>query len=574
MQVMIMFLKKDKRPNGRLYLSIVEGYRDPHTKKSKQRKVKSIGFLDELEKEYDDPITFFTNLAKEMTENAKEKELSLDFSFSPDDTIDSSNVLRKNLGFSVLSYFYHKLEIDKFFINRQRNLNISYSLNNVFQMLVYSRVLHPSSKKGDYENMDKYFLDYKFHINSVYRALDYFYRYKNDLLLHIHEMVRMIYGRDTSRGYYDVTNYYFEIKEPDDFRKKGVSKEHRTTPIIQMGLLMDNSGLPITYKLFEGNTNDSTTLMPVLHELKDEYNFGRVIVVADKGMNTGENIAYNIINKNGYIYSQTVRGGSQELKNYVLSENGYIESPDGFKIKSRIITTKIWVINNKGKRVQVDIDQKQIAFYSPDYDKRAKYERDKAIFKATKLIENVKKGKLPPKGATKYIESTSCDKKTGEVYDKLAEVHCINNDKIAEEEKYDGYYVIVTSELKMPNEEILSAYRNLWKIEETFKITKSELETRPVHVSLREHIEGHFLTCFVSLLLLRLLENQVERKYSTRKLVEAMKNISGTYVDKNYYMFDYFDEIVKDLGSITDIDFSKRFMTLSEIKKIISGTKK
>lgn len=568
-----MFLKKDKRPNGRLYLSIVEGYRDPHTKKTKQRKVQSIGFLDDLEKKYDDPITFFTNLAKQMTEEAKEKELPLDFSFSPDETIDSSNVLRKNLGFSVLSYFYHKLEINKFFINRQRNLDISYSLNNIFQLLVYSRVLHPSSKKGAYENMDKYFLDYKFHINSVYRALDYFYKYKNDLLLHIHEMVKMIYGRDTSRVYYDVTNYYFEIKEPDGFRKKGVSKEHRITPIVQMGLLIDNSGLPITYKLFEGNTNDSTTLMPVLHELKDEYNFGRVIVVADKGMNTGENIAYNIINKNGYIYSQTVRGGSQELKNYVLSENGYKESPDGFKIKSRVITTKIWVVNNKGRRVQVDIDQKQIAFYSPDYDKRAKYERGKAILKATKLIENTKKGKPSPKGAAKYISSISCDNKTGEVYDKLAEVHFINNEKIDEEEKYDGYYVIVTSELKMPNEEILSAYRNLWKIEETFKITKSELETRPVHVSLREHIEGHFLTCFMSLLLLRLLENQIERKYSTKKLIKAMRNISGTYVDKNYYMFDYFNEIVKDLGGITDIDFSRRFMTLSEIKKIISGTK-
>lgn len=570
---MKMFLKKDKRPNGRVYLSIVEGYRDPHTKKTKQRSIKSVGFLDELEKEYDDPITFFSDLAREITESANEKQLPLEFSFSPVEIIDTSSVLRKNLGFAILSHFYHKLEINKFFINRQRNLNVSYSLNNIFQMLVYSRVLHPSSKKGAYENMDKYFLDYKFHINSVYRALDHFYKYKNDLLLHIHEMVRMIYGRDASKVYYDVTNYYFEIKEPDDFRKKGVSKEHRTTPIIQMGLLIDNSGLPITYKLFEGNTNDSTTLMPVLHELKDQYNFGRVIVVADKGMNTGENIAYNILNKNGYIYSQTVRGGSQELKDYVLSEKGYKESGDGFKIKSRIITTKIWVVNSKGRRVQVDIDQKQIAFYSPDYDKRAKHERDKAVSKALKLIETRHNGSLQSTGAAKYIDSISCDKNTGEVYDKLTEVHFINNEKISEEEKYDGYYIIVTSELKMPNEEILNAYRNLWKIEETFKITKSELETRPVHVSLKEHIEGHFLTCFISLLLLRILENQTERKYSTKKLTEAMKNISGTYVDKNYYMFDYFDDVVKDLGSITGIDFSKRFVTLSEIKKIIAATK-
>ena len=441
-------------------------------------------------------------------------------------------------------------------------------------MLVYSRVLHPSSKKNSYENMDRYFLDYNFKINDVYRALDYFYKYKNDLLLHIHEMVRMNYGRDTSRVYYDVTNYYFEIKEADDFRKKGVSKEHRTTPIVQMGLLMDNSGLPITYKLFEGNTNDSTTLMPVLHELKDEYNFGRVIVVADKGMNTGENIAYNIINKNGYIYSQTVRGGSKELKGFVLSDDGYSTSSDGFKIKSRIITTKIWIENDKGKRVQVDIDQKQVAFYSPDYDKRAKYEREKAVLKAEKLISNSKNGKISSNGAAKYIESIPCDKKTGEIYDKSSNAHFINEDKITEEEKYDGYYVIVTSELKMSNEDILNAYRSLWKIEETFKITKSELETRPVHVSLKEHIEGHFLTCFLSLLLLRLIENQVGHKYSTRKLIDAMKNISGTYVDKNYYMFDYYDEIVEQLEKVTNIDFSRRFMTLGEIKGIISDVKK
>src|SRR5690554_484244 len=518
MQVMIMFLKKDKRPNGRLYLSIVEGYRDPHTKKAKQRKVRSIGFLDDLEKEYDDPITFFTNLAKEMTENAKEKELSLDFSFSPHETIDSSNVLRKNLGFSVLSYFYYKLEINKFLINRQRNLNISYSLNNILQMLVYSRSLHPSSKKGAYENMDKYFLDCKFHINSVYRALGYFCKYKNDLLLHIHEMVRMIYGRDTSRVYYDVTNYYFEIKEADDFRKKGVSKEHRTTPIVQMGLLMDNSGLPITYKLFEGNTNDSTTLMPVLDELKDEYNFGRVIVVADKGMNTGENIAYNIIHKNGYIYSQTVRGASAELKEYVLSDEGYEVSSDGFKIKSRIVTTKIWVENAKGKNIQVEIEQKQVAFYSPDYDKRSKYEREKAVEKARKLIEKNKNGKLPAKGAQKYIASNAFNKETGEIHTELSEYHFVDADKISEEEKYDGYYVIVTSELKMPNHEILDAYRNLWKIEETFKVTKSELKTRPVYLSKREHIEAHFLTCFVSLLLLRLLQINTNQNYTTKTL--------------------------------------------------------
>lgn len=570
-----MYVKQifEKR-TGRTFLTIVEGYREPGTDKVKQKTVMSIGYLDELQKEHDDPVTYYKDVAKKMTEEAKEASKLLTFNFIANETIDTSTVLRKNLGFSVLSYFYHKLEINKFFINRQRNLNIEYSLNNIFQMLVYSRILLPRSKKASFENMDNYFLDFNFHINHIYRALDYFNSYKDDLLLHIHEMVRLNYGRDTSNVYYDVTNYYFEIKEPDDFRKKGVSKEHRTTPIVQMGLLMDNSGLPITYKLFEGNTNDSTTLMPVLDELKDDYNFGRVIVVADKGMNTGENIAYNIIHKNGYIYSQSVRGANAELKEYVLSDEAYEVSSDGFKIKSRIITTKIWVKNAKGKNVQVEIEQKQVAFYSPDYDKRSKHEREKAVEKARKLIEKSKNGKLPAKGAQKYIASTLCNKETGEIHDELSDYHFVDGEKIAEEEKYDGYYVIVTSELKMPNNEILDAYRNLWKIEETFKITKSELKTRPVYLSLKEHIEAHFLTCFVSLLLLRLLEKQTDHKYSTKVLVNEMNNISGTYLAENYYMFDRNSTIVRDLGDLVGVDFTKRFMTVGEIKNILAKMKK
>ena len=569
---MNMFLKKDRKPNGRIYLSIVEGYRESTTGKTKHRKVKSLGYVDELEKEFDDPISHFTEVAKQMTLEANQNSIPLNFSFSSGETIDSSSVLRKNLGFVVLSFFYHKLDIAKFFINRQRNLNIKYSINNIFQLLVYSRALNPCSKKEAFETRNNLFLDVELGINDLYRSLDYFNHYKDALLLHLHEMVRLNYGRDTKNVYYDVTNYYFEIKEPDDFRKKGVSKENRTNPIVQMGLLIDNQGLPISYKLFEGNTNDSETLMPVLDDLKDDYGLGKVIVVADKGINTGENIAYNIIKKNGYIYSQTVRGGTAELKKYVLNEKGYIVNSDGFKIKSRVVTTKIWIVNDKGKRVQVDIDQKQVVFYSPDYDKRAKYERSKAVEKAGKLMVKAKNGSLSKNGAAKYIKSTKVDKQTGEI-PKLSEMHCLDSDKILEEEKYDGYYAIVTSELNMPNEEILAAYRNLWKIEESFKITKTDLKTRPVHVSTKEHIEAHFLTCFVALLLLRLLQLNTDGKYSTKLLVDEMNSITGTYLDKNYYMLDYYSDIVKEFGELTGNDFSKRFMTLSQIKNIISQVK-
>lgn len=569
-----MFVKKilEKR-TGRTFLTIVHGYREPGTGKVKQKTIKSLGYLDELEKSFNDPINHFKEVAKQMTEEAKYASRALTFSFPANDTIDTSFTLRKNLGFSVLSFFYHQLKIDEFFINRQRNLNIDYSLNSIFQMLVYMRILDPCSKKKSFEKMDNLFLNFDFEISDVYRALDYFKFYKDDLLLNTHEMVRSIYGRDMKNVYYDVTNYYFEIKEPDEFRKKGVSKEHKPNPIVQMGLLMDNSGLPITYKLFEGNTNDCETLMPVLEDLKDDYGLKRVIVVADKGMNTGENIAYNILHKNGYIYSQTVRGANADLKQFVLDQSGYTITKDGFKIKSRIVTTHIWVTNVDNKKVKVDIDQKQVVFYSPDYAKKAQYDRQKAIEKAKKIIQVNKTAKLPLKGSFKYIESISLDKETGELKN-LKNYHSINEDKIKEEMKFDGYYAIVTSELKMTDDEIIDAYRSLWKIEESFKITKSELKTRPVHVSTKDHIEAHFLTCFISLLILRLLEMSTEGKYSTRTLINEMKNITGTYVAENYYMLDYFNKVVKDLGDIISIDFSKRFMTLGEIKKILASTKK
>ncbi|WP_246346105.1 IS1634 family transposase [Sedimentibacter hydroxybenzoicus] len=568
-----MFLKKDKRPNGRIHLSIVEGYRDPLTGRPKQRNVQTLGYLDELEKKFNNPILHFSEIAKKMTEEEKQNTHPLTFSFRLNEIIDSSTTLRKNLGFVVLSYFYHKLGIDGFLINRQRNLNIEFSLNNIFQLLVYSRVLNPCSKKEAFETKDDLFMDLDIGINDVYRSLDHFKRYKDDLLLHLHEMIRIHYGRDTNKVYYDVTNYYFEIKEPDDLRKKGVSKENKKNPIIQMGLLMDNNGLPITYRLFEGNTNDCETLMPVLDNLKDDYALGKIIVVADKGMNTGENIAYNILKKNGYIYSQTIRGGTDEFKKYVLDQSGYIIHDDGFKIKSRVVSVKINVTNTEDKTKKVDIIQKQVVFYSPDFAKRAGHEREKAIEKARKLMSISKNGKLPEKGAAKYIKSQSLDKKTGEIFE-LSEVHWIDSNRIAEECKYDGYYAIVTSELDMPNEEILDAYRSLWKIEESFKITKTELKTRPVNVSTPEHIEAHFLTCFIALLLIRLLQLSTDNKYSTRILVNELNKISGTYLDKNYYMLDYYSDIVKEFESITGTDFSKRFMTLGEIKKIIANVKR
>lgn len=567
---MQMFLKKDKRPNGRIYLSIVKGFRDPITKKNKQRAVKSIGFLDEFEDLYDDPIEHFKNLAKEMTEEEKLNNAPLKFSFDRLESVKNYEVLRKNFGFVVLSYIYHKLNIDYFLDNKQQSLNIDFSLNKILQALSFLRVMEPYSKKKSTELLEKYFMDSDFSIDDVYRSLDYFAEYKKDLILHIHEYIRCEYGRNLDNVFYDVTNYYFESDE-DNFRIKGVSKEHRPNPIVQMGLLMDDRGIPISFKLFEGNTNDCNTLMPVLDELKKDFNLGRVIVVADKGMNTGENIAYNVIHKNGYIYSKSVRGSSKEVKDYVLDVNGYKDMGDEYKFKSRVVNTNIWITNAKGKKVQAEIDQKQVVFYSEKYARKARKDRQKVLDKANKLIK-LKKGSLN-KGAYKYIKDEYLDKETGEILKKGNYLY-IDEDRIAEEEKYDGYYLIVSSELNMPDREIIERYKGLWKIEESFKITKSQLKSRPVYVRKKDHIEAHFFICFLALILIRLLEKETNYEFSISELIDSIKNLSVTYLDENYYMLDYVDNVSKSFSNILNTDITKRFWKQSDIKNLIANSKK
>lgn len=574
-EVISMFLKKDLRPNGKTFLAVIKGFRDPVTKKVKNKTMLKVGYLEDLLDQYPDPIAHFEEVARKMTEEENRLAMPLSFSFDRNEEIDSSGGLRKNLGFSILSHYYHNLEINKFLINRQKSLGIEYSLNNIMQFLVYQRIIDPCSKYRTYEGLESSFFEDDSSLPDVYRALGYFSDYRNDILRHIDESVKVRYGRDLTHSYYDVTNFWFEINQEDDFKKRGFCKSNKKKPIIQMGMLLDNNGIPMTFRLFEGNVHDSETYLPVLSEIKEEFNIQRTIVVADKGMNTGENMAYNIIKGDGFIFSQSVRGANQETKDFVLDEKGYkFTGDEGFRMKSRIVPAWIWITDYRGKKKKVQIDQKQVAFYSPDYDRRAKHDREKVIQKTEGLLAQNKHVRTT--GAYKYIAKEETDLETGEVI-KTRDEYILDLERIREEEKYDGYYLIVTSELKMNDTKIIEAYRGLWRIEESFRITKTEFKARPVYLSDRKHIEGHFVTCFVALLLLRLLERDValeNRHYTVKELIESMRNYTGTYLGENYYMFDFTSPVIETFGKIMNQDLTKRFRNRSEIKNIIAATKK
>lgn len=515
-----MYLKKStSSKTGRTQLSIVHGYRDKEGK-TRQKTIKTIGYLDDLKKDYDDPISHFKRIAKEMDRARKDKSNNITLSISPQATLFPGTDNRKNFGYVAFSHLYHELELDYFINNRRRYTKAEYNHNAIFKLLVYSRLLKPSSKKRAYENRNLFFDKMDFSLDDVYRSLSFFNEHKDAMLLALHKRIRTLYGRDTSLVYYDVTNYYFEIDKQDEMRRKGVSKEHRPDPIIQMGLFMDTDGIPLAYDLFPGNTLDKKTLIPMIQKIREDYNLGRLIIVGDKGMMAGDNIRQILMNKNGYVLSYSIRGANRAFKNYVLDEEGYRRiGTEGFKIKSRIYPREITISTIQNKKEKVRIDEKQIIFYSPKYAEKAKADRECAIQKAKKLISSPSAyNQSTTHGAAKYVKNLVFSTASGEVMHDSRHILLFDDDKLTEEEKYDGYYAIVTSELDTPDEKIIEIYRGLWRIEESFKITKSDLETRPVYVSRQDHIEAHFLICFVALVLARLLEKSLNGKYSVPAL--------------------------------------------------------
>ena len=261
----------------------------------------------------------------------------------------------------------------------------------------------------------------------------------------------------------------------------------------------------------------------------------------------------------------------------MLEERGYRSPVPGekFKIKSRVYPREITVSTLQGKKQKIRIQEKQVVFYSEKYAEKAKADREAAIHKAEHLISSQSAyNRSTSHGAAKYVKDMTYSTASGEVLQDAKHIRFFDDDKLKEEEKYDGYYAIVTSELDTEDEKIVEMYRGLWRIEESFRITKSDLETRPVYVSSKDHIEAHFLICFVSLVLARLLEKRLDRKYSVTAILESLNKSSCSLLEQNLYLFDYYDEILAAIGKELEIDFSGKYRTVKDIKKIIGESKK
>ena len=618
-----MFLQKIKNPNGRIRLGIKRSYRDKNGK-PKQHLVLNCGYLDELEKKYDDPISYFKKIAKEMTEEYNKehrpKKVEINFEELLEKTSPTKSS-RKNLGYASISKIYHDLEIDYFINNHRRYTDEKFNHNAIFKLLVFDRILFPSSKKSAYENKSLFFDNMDFSVNDIYKSLSFFNKYSKELLMAINKRIKLKYKQSTSLVYYNVASYYFETNPKDldedlninsekiiskGVKKKEVSKEHKTESIVQIGLFVDEKGIPITYNMNLGNSNDCKTQIPPLKDIRDNYNIKNIIVVAEEEMMTEDNLSQIITQNNGYIIRYSIKNDKESFQSYLLNQENYINEYDTkgdliFKYKSRIVPRKIIIQPSEDEKpIKLQIKERQIIFYSKKYADKAKYDRQKALEKSFKIINNANIKKKPAtRGVAKYVKQLFEDK-NGKTLNNSENPLDFNSEILKTEEKYDGYYAINTNVIglseeekkfkgksriikdglfqlnkKVSTREIIDIYRGLWKNEEPFKVTKSILKTKTIYPLWEtEHIEAHFLICFTSLVILRLLEYKLKGKYSTAKISESLSLANGSYLADGFYHFNYYDDVLEDIGKRLNIDYSRKYLKLDEIRKMMGEVKK
>ena len=403
------------------------------------------------------------------------------------------------------------------FITRNKQLsNFEYDIMGFFRCLVFGRILNPSSKINTVNQYNDYYtpLLKDFYKYNVYDTLSFLYDNKSKIINKLNKSLITKFNRSTNFIYYDVTNFFFEIEKSDEdteletgLRKFGVSKENRKQPIVQMGLFMDEQGIPISIESFPGNTLDHLTMKKALENQIENLKLNKFIFVGDRGMYRGNNTYHLIDSNNGYIISKSIEKTNREEKDWILNQDDYIIKSDDFKYKERIIKRSV-----KTEYGNKDIVEKVVVYFSKKFYDRQMYENKKfleVIEKIEKNPANFRLTKSQSSSIRKFLRKELINDSTGEVVYSSDLKALLDYDKINKFKSSFGYYQIVTSELDMDPLKVIDTYHNLSKIEDQFRVMKSTLETRPIHVRTKEHIEAHLLICMISLVIIRLIQNKI-----------------------------------------------------------------
>lgn len=477
---------------------------------------------------------------------------------------------------------------------------IQFDLMGYIRLMIYGRILNPASKIATVsQNVDYYEPiisdDYHYHI---YDALDFVYKHKKQIFNRINSQISKKFSRNTDIIYYDVTNFYFEIEGPDDdtvvnddivekgLRKKGVSKENRTEPIVQMGLFMDNSGIPISYEIYPGNTLDHNTVRPSLKSTVDNMEFKRFIFVGDRGMCNYHNLLHILSTGNGYIVSKSIAKSKKADQDWIYDDSDYTVESGTFKHKSRIVTRNVKDENGKMTKVT----EKEVVYWNKHFYDRQAAENKSFLEFLDKLVEspnNFRVTTTQSKSIRRFLKSDAINIKTGEITNSNELRAIIDLDKIKEYKKAFGYYQIVTSETQKSNYEVIDIYHGLSRIEDQFRVLKGDLSTRPMFVNTAEHIDAHLAICTIALIVMRILQKQiVDSKLlpdntnnwsygmSAERIQKALNKWTIESIADDYFRFNYIDDddlkLILDAFKINIPHKLFRKKDLKQLKKDIS----
>ena len=613
----IWYDRKSKDPTYFIQMGIRNG------KKTTTKNVARIGKHSELLKITDDPLAYAKEQVKKYNEEYKNKncvslEIKVDFAEkikATGDTASHSTLL--NIGYFFLQQFYHDLKIDSFFESITADRKNGFDPNLINRFLTYSRILYPDSKLGTHQNLCRFYEQPVFDYVHILRTMDILQEHYDEYIAHLFETSCQLVKRDTSVCFYDCSNYYFEVETDDEdyvdavtgetikeLRKYGPCKEHRPNPIVEMGLFMDRDGIPLSMCITSGSDNEQTTAIPLEKQLTKMFKGKKFIYCADAGLGSLNIRNFNSMGGRAFIVTQSIKKLSDTLQQAVFSDTDYhlLSSDEPATIKDMkefdqhdpqnwdLYNDRIYKIipadkafdlglyeektgkNGSVRKVKSKavVPQKIIVSFSRKMMEYQRYIRNRQIERAKKLLKNLdpqtyKKG---PHDVTRFIKRTSSTK-SGE---KITDQYTIDPSVIEEEEKYDGFYAVATN-LDDSAKDILEVSTNRYKIEDCFRMMKTNFSARPVFHQKRERIIAHFMICYTALLIYRLMEKKLDlhgTHYTADTLIETMKSMDVANIEDMCYMSTYTSsEACTALNAITGLGLDKKYYQPKELNKKI-----
>jgi hypothetical protein len=516
----------ESRPTGRHYVYRAEAYRTPEGK-NRQRLIERVGVLEDMQGEEPGVLERLRAEARQGTAQRQARVLQI-----PADLDAPADLAAPvNLGGQVADAVLGALGAVG--ACRQATRGARMDVAKALRVLVLGHLVFAGSKARTIARQGELFGVASVSKDSAYRALTHIASAAGAIQKAVHERVSHMWGRDASLVFYDVTNYYFTSDVAGGLRRRGCSKQHQPTPIVQMGLFMDSAGIPICYKLFDGNIPDCVTLTPILHEVKAAFDLGRIVVVGDKAMNSAHNTATLAGAGDGWMFSKSARACSKATRRWLLDPAGWATDPDtGARSKSKIATRTV-EDHDGNKRT---VTEKIVARWSPQYAARDAHTRAEMLAKAKALTQDPAAYKASTrKGAKKYIQQSQVDPATGEVGGEPTTVLSLDRARAEADALLDGLYMIHTSETALDDRAIAARYHDLWQIEENFRVSKTDLNARPVYVWTDAHIHAHFLICFLALTITRVLEHLTAQDLSANHILTAIRTTTAIDIHHGIY---------------------------------------